>query len=163
MEKKDVIYQIKSLEKLYIRTLIPVNFEKLELGIGPSVSIPTPTQMLIIEYGIMHSNEGVFQKDLENVLNLRRATVSGVLQTMEKNGLVERVTDSEDERTKKIILKQKAIDVYKENIGRIKKLEAIVTKNISQDELEIFFNVINKMKCNLKDDLGEQKKGDKYD
>ena len=39
---------------------------------------------IIIEYILDTDNKEVNQNELENVLKLRRATVSGVLQTMEK-------------------------------------------------------------------------------
>ena len=74
--KDRILYQIKSLNKSVVRTLLSniecsINFDK----------IPTPTQMQILEYIIKNDKE-VYQKDLETILNLRRATISGVLQTM---------------------------------------------------------------------------------
>lgn len=114
------------------------------------LSAPTPTQMQIICYIIEHQNEEIYQKDLEDILNLRRATVSGVLQTMEKNNLIERVTSSNDTRTKKIILCEKTKDVFKENEKRFSELEKIITKNISVEELKVFLEVVDKMKQNMK-------------
>lgn len=72
----------------------------------------TPTQMQIIEYILEHDGSCVYQKDLENVLKLRRATVSGVLQTMEKNDFIERVIDKNDTRVKKIILNKKTSKIF---------------------------------------------------
>ena len=68
------------------------------------MQLPTPTQMQIIEYILNHTSEDIYQRDLEDILNLRRATVSGVLHTMEKNNLIRRVTDNEDTRSKKILV-----------------------------------------------------------
>lgn len=112
--------------------------------------IPTPTQMEILEYVLEHNNENIYQKDLENVLNLRRATVSGVLQTMEKNNLIERITDSIDTRTKRIILTEKSKEVFAERKKNIEDIEKIITENISKEDLEVFFKVTETMKKNIK-------------
>ena len=40
--------------------------------------------MRIIAY-IFNKNGSIYQRDLERDLNLRRATLSGILNTMEKN------------------------------------------------------------------------------
>ena len=110
--------------------------------------LPTPTQMQIIAYIMAHENEEIYQKNLENVLKLTRATVSGVLQTMEKNSLIERVVDSNDTRGKKIILNKEAEEVFKKNKIKLDKVEEILKKDIDKDSLETFFKVIIKMKEN---------------
>ena len=103
MNDNKVLYEIKSLEKMLVRELINNSDIKDKENL-----LPTPTQCQIIEYILNNKNKDIYQKDLEKVLNLRRATVSGVLHTMEKNGLIKRVTDESDTRTKKIILNKKA-------------------------------------------------------
>ena len=79
-----VLYQLKSLEKIIIRNLLK-DEEDHVLNCNNDLASLTPTQMQIVEYILNHNNEEIYQKDLENVLNLRRATVSGVLKTMKKN------------------------------------------------------------------------------
>lgn len=144
MIKMDVLYQLKSLEKMIFRLIIKDNDKKnFEL-------IPTPTQMEILEYVLEHNSENIYQKDLENVLNLRRATVSGVLQTMEKNNLIERITDSIDTRTKIIILTEKSKEVFAERKEKLEDIEKVITRNISKEELEVFFKVTETMKTNIK-------------
>lgn len=146
MEESKVLYKIKSLEKLIIRNFI---CDK-EFTIENINSHPTPTQMQIIEYVLNNDSKAIYQKDLENILGLRRATVSGVLQTMEKNGLLERVIHSEDARTKKIILNDKAKKIYLKNKNKIFELEKTITKNISNEDLTTFLKVLDIMKNNLK-------------
>jgi len=144
MENK-ILYQIKSLEKEIVKTHLcstecQINLDKM----------PTPTQMQIIDYIIKHNDEEIYQKDLEKILNLTRATVSGVLQTMEKNNLIERTSYEDDARTKKIILTKKAKDMFKQGEEKILEIEKIIIKNIDKKELEIFSKVIQEMKMNLK-------------
>lgn len=145
MRESRILYKIKSLEKMILRSFIDDSDSVEQLAVHP-----TPTQMQIIEYILEHDNKCIYQKDFEEVLNLRRATVSGVLQTMEKNGLLERVSYSEDARVKCIILNDKARRIFSKNKEKMEELENIVTKDISSDKLLIFSEVLDMMKDNLK-------------
>lgn len=143
MKEYKLLYQIKTLEKLIGRMFICCDrFEK--------IIPPTPTQMQILEYILEHPKENIYQKDLEDILNLRRATVSGVLQTMEKNNLIERIIDSEDSRVKRIILNPEAKKIFKAHEKILREIEKNIIKGIPEEELLQFLKVIHKMQNNLK-------------
>lgn len=150
MKEDKILYQIRLLDKMIYRNVCSQE-EKEQVH-----KILTPTQMQIIEYILEHEENDIYQKDLENILNLRRATVSGVLQTMEKNHLIERVINKEDTRTKKIILNRTTKKVFYKRLVKIDELEKKIVKNISEEDLTIFFKVILQMKKNIQ---VEQKKG----
>lgn len=143
MHDYKVLYEIKTLEKLIVRNIM--NEEEI-----CSMKTPTPTQVQIMEYILEHQNEEVYQKDLEDILNLRRATVSGVLQTMEKNGLLDRQIAKNDARVKKIILSKKAEQLFLEKKKQFEKTEKALVQDISEKELRTFSNVLNKMMLNAK-------------
>lgn len=143
MHDYKVLYEIKTLEKLIVRNIM--NEEEI-----CSMKTPTPTQVQIMEYILEHQNEEVYQKDLEDILNLRRATVSGVLQTMEKNGLLDRQIAKNDARVKKIILSKKAEQLFLEKKKQFEKIEKALVQDISEKELRTFSNVLNKMMLNAK-------------
>lgn len=150
MKKNNLLYQIKSLEKMIVRNLLGDNeIEKREEQANV-MQLPTPTQMQIIEYILNHTSEDIYQRDLEDILNLRRATVSGVLHTMEKNNLIRRVTDNEDTRSKKILLNNKAKELFLQNQKKMDKTEQTITQNIPKEDLEVFSRVIQMMKNNMK-------------
>lgn len=143
MEKNNsILFQIKSLEKLVARYFL----KQGKLNDLPKL---TPTQIQIMDYFLENHKEEVFQRDLEKVLELRRATVSGVLQTMEKNELIKRLVDINDTRSKKIILNEKAKEAFEDMEENIRELEFLVTRDISKEELDAFSSVITKMKDNL--------------
>ena len=152
MNDNKVLYEIKSLEKMLVRELINNSDIKDKENL-----LPTPTQCQIIEYILNNKNKDIYQKDLEKVLNLRRATVSGVLHTMEKNGLIKRVTDESDTRTKKIILNEKIPERFNEYSKKIKKIENNIIKDISDKDLEIFLKVISQMKESIRKKEGNLK------
>lgn len=137
-----VLFKIKELDKKIVRTILK---ENSDINIPPLTS----TQIQILKYMIEHQNEDVFQKDLENVLNLRRATVSGVLQTMEKNNLIKREIYENDVRVKKIILNEKTKSIFLKNKQKIDEIEKNIIKNISKKDLDKFTQIIDKLITNL--------------
>lgn len=147
MENTSVLRKIKELEHLTAKKVI-MNNSDFENNIE-SLPAPSPTQMQIMEYILANSDKEIYQKDLENILGIKRATVSGVLQTMEKNGLIERIIDENDTRTKKIILKKETREIFEKRKKIFISLEKKMTENISDDELQFFFKIIDKMEKNL--------------
>lgn len=149
MEDK-LLYNLNLLNKLIAREFICNN---KDLFCGD----PSATQMIIMNYILNHQNEDIYQKDLEEVLHLRRATVSGVLQTMEKHGLVERVLCDNDVRCKKIILKEKAKKMFDVKKIEFFKLEEVIKKGLSDEEIEIFCHIIESMQNNINEYVKRRK------
>ncbi len=104
-----------------------------------------------IIYLIKKSSEPVYQRDIEKKFNIRRSTATGILQNMEKNGLVTREPSKEDARLKQITLTKKANDSFENFEKKSVETEKKMIEGISQEELNIFFNVLEKIKSNLKD------------
>ena len=70
----------------------------------------TVSQAYVIDFISMEGKDrDIFQKDLEKQFDLKRSSISLMLNNMEKNKLIERVAVSEDARLKKIVLTEKAI------------------------------------------------------
>lgn len=134
--------------------------KKLEIEVGKKIfSItkenrmnfpPSPLQAKITKYLVENHGKEIYQRDLEEVMGVSKATISGALLTMEKNQIIERVASQNDARQKKIVLTSKSNDVYKEVKEVFKILNAELVKDISEEELKTFLNVINKMKSNIK-------------
>lgn len=141
MEDK-LLYNLHLLNKLIAREFVCNN---KDLFCGD----PSATQMIIMNYILNHQNEDIYQKDLEEALHLRRATVSGVLQTMEKHELIERVLCDNDVRCKKIILKEKAKKMFDVKKMEFFKLEEVIKKGLSDEEIEIFCHIIESMQNNI--------------
>lgn len=149
MEDK-LLYNLHLLNKLIAREFICNN---KDLFCGD----PSATQMIIMNYILNHQNEDIYQKDLEEALHLRRATVSGVLQTMEKHELIERVLCDNDVRCKKIILKEKAKKMFDVKKMEFFKLEEVIKKGLSDEEIEIFCHIIESMQNNINEYANRRK------
>lgn len=98
-------------------------------------------------------NEGkdkdVFQKDLESVFDLKRSSISLMLNNMEKSGLIERMLVKEDGRLKKIVLTEKSIKIYEKISDAIDLIENKLSENITEEELKVFQNVLNKIRNSI--------------
>lgn len=91
----------------------------------------------------------VFQKDIEEEYSLRPPTATELLKQMEKNGLILREPVPYDNRLKKIVLTDKALTYRQQVVDDLTELEEELTRGISQEEMQVFFRVIEKMMDNL--------------
>ena len=100
---------------------------------------------------LLAQTEAIFQKDIEEEFGMRASTVSELLKQMEKNGFIERKQMPYDGRLKQIIVTEKGLCYKAQVITDLATLEKKITKDISTDELELFFKVAEKMMRNLSD------------
>ncbi|WP_313528298.1 MarR family winged helix-turn-helix transcriptional regulator [Anaerotignum sp.] len=107
-------------------------------------------QVWVIEYLYENQHRDIFQRDLEADFNVRRSTVSGILQNLEKKGLIIRESVNQDARLKKISLTKDAILVHKDMLQKVAIMEEKMTENISEEEWIAFYKVLDKIKKNLK-------------
>ncbi len=91
----------------------------------------------------------VFQKDVENEFGIRRSTATGILQSMEKNGLLTREAVPYDARMKKIVLTEKALNLHNQIIERLERMERQLRDHIEADEIDAFFAIADKIMRNI--------------
>ncbi|MBR3816957.1 MAG: MarR family transcriptional regulator [Clostridia bacterium] len=108
----------------------------------------TGTHGWAIGYLYHNRDKDIFQKDFEQEFNIRRSTASSILSLMEKNGLIKRESVDYDARLKKITLTQKAIDIQLPVETAFDRFENMLKQNISEDELNVFFTVLDKINRN---------------
>lgn len=96
------------------------------------------------------AEQDVFQRDLEEEFNLRRSTATGILQLMEKSGLLYRESVDYDARLKKIVVTQKGAQCKAQVEQSIRVLEERLQRGISHEDLAVFFRVMAQMSKNLK-------------
>lgn len=140
----NILLEIKVLDKLLGRFFF-------KPGTMDEMASITQSQMQILDYIVECGKNEIYQKDLEEAVDLRRATVSGILQTMEKNQLITRVIDDTDTRTKKIILTKESEKRIAKNKEKVATLQKITTEGISDEDLETFSIVLRKMTQNVQE------------
>ena len=132
--------EIKDLDVLIAKALKNGNKNKEVLN---------HTQLQILFYLNKHFNEEVCQKDLEIKTHLKKASITGALDSLQDKGIIERKTSIEDKRKNIIVLSEKALKEKDKIKMRFEEIENELKKNISQKELNEFYSIINKMKANL--------------
>lgn len=98
---------------------------------------------------ILAQTGDVFQKDIEEEYSLRPPTATELLKKMEANGLIRREALPNDARMKRIVVTEKALKYRDVVMEDITNLEDELTRDIPEDELNIFFKVIEKMLDNV--------------
>ena len=107
------------------------------------------TQCEIVKIIIDYDMKGdiLYQKDLETILNIRKSTVSGILETMEKNKIIIRAPSNKGKIVK---LTEEALKEKDVVFNLLQTIENELIRGIEKEELEVFFRVIDKMRKNLK-------------
>ena len=103
----------------------------------------------VIGYLYNNQDKQVYQKDLEKRFEMRRSTATQMISLMEKNGLVLRQPVAHDARLKRLLLTDRAIQIHKQVEKEIEKVESLLKEGITQEELQTFFAVMDKVKSNL--------------
>lgn len=141
----DLTNEIKSLNMAIIKRLFSMHNKN-----NVSNKVPSPLQFKIINFLEENKDKDIYQKDLEKSFNISKSAISGVIKTMEKKGIVERIPVLNDARKNKIILSEKSQQFYQEKIEDMKLLSEELISGISESELKEFKRILKKMKENLK-------------
>lgn len=110
-------------------------------------------QSRMLGYLYFQSRDGkhVFQRELEKEFQIRKSSVTSVIQLMERKGLVRRIPVREDARQKELVLTEQGVAVQETVIGRLEELEALINEVLSPQEREFWFSCIQKMETRLKE------------
>ncbi len=139
---QNMILELKSVSNLIKRRIDNIfSHEDNEMVTG--------MQGFIIGYLFNHKDCDVFQKDIEEEFKIRRSTATGILQLMEKNGLIKRQFVSYDARLKKLVITTKAMDRHNLFLEGVNNMENDAKKGLSDDEVKSFIITLNKIKKNI--------------
>lgn len=84
----------------------------------------------------------VTQRDIEKHLNASNPTVSGLLDRLEDKGYIRRVIDDKDARRRIIVATAKLNEYDMEMIGKLDKFEEYILSDLSEDEKEDLFDML---------------------
>ena len=142
--QRNVISEIKNLNNCMVKKLFTLGKKEDEKF------HPRPLQVEIITYLIENKDKTIYQKDIEEKLKISKAAVSDVLNSMKGRGIITKEADVCDARRKRIIISKKAIETHDVMMKRLDSLNDSILDGISEDELNIFYKVIEKLKENMK-------------
>lgn len=149
MEKKDHIgIEVKRLDNEIHSRMAVYRSEKSQGEL-------TMMQSWILGFIYRNPQREIFQKDIEAKFSIARSTATGILQLMEKNGYIRRISLPRDARMKKLELTPKGIQMQEITLENIQRMENKLREGISQEDIEIFFRVIRKMRSNVEMEQSE--------
>ena len=110
----------------------------------------TGVQSMVIGYIYKKSQKGeVFAKDIEEEFDMRKATVTGIIQLMETNGLIERKAKEGDCRLKSIVLTPKALEIKNVVKKQIDIEEKNIVNEMTKEEQKQFLELLKRASSNL--------------
>ena len=109
----------------------------------------TVSQAYVIDFITDNKDKDIFQKDLELEFDLKRSSVSLMLNNMEKHDLIKRVPVAGDARLKKLVLTEKAVEISRKISSAIDSVEGKLLENMEQDEINSLLNMLGKIRSNI--------------
>lgn len=89
------------------------------------------------------------QKEIEVQLDISHPTVVGIISRMERSGYITCSTDETDRRNKIVTLTEKAANARSEILSQIKRDEAEMLKNFSDEEIDALRQMLEIISKNI--------------
>jgi len=106
-------------------------------------------------------NPGIIQEQLLDMIKVDRSTATRALQKLEANGFIKKETDPDNKKNKKLFPTEKGETVYpfikSENVYS----GQVALQGFSEDEKEIAFDLLQRIRKNVEKDWEFVKKGNK--
>lgn len=103
----------------------------------------------MIGYIYEHQDSGIIQKDLADVFKRKGASITSMLQGLEKKGYIERRISNENERQKNIYVLQKGINLIQDFDIAFGEVEKSITEKLTKSEKDTFIALLIKVNQNL--------------
>jgi MarR family transcriptional repressor of mepA len=123
-----------------IRSMANIRLSELDLN---------AQQGQMMGYIFENQDKGVIQRDLADHFNRKGATITSMLQGLEKKGYIKRVIPEDNERQKKITLLKKGSDLVEEFNEIFMEVEKSITQGLNEKESETFMKLLIKVKATL--------------
>ncbi len=105
----------------------------------------TSTQLKVLVLLYTHPEQVFRQKDLERELQLTNPTVTGILSNMERKGLVRRVKNPQDGRSKVVELTERSHQLKDELMDFAEDFEEKLTEKLSVPERDQLIALLKKL------------------
>ena len=126
-------------------------FKKKFITCGVSAGLDEVTLMhgWIMGYLYHNQDKAVYQKTIESDFCIKRSTVTTILQLREKKGYIRRAAVEGDARLKRIFLTEQGKEIAVKTRTMIDHMENSVVEGIEEENLEIFYQVAQKLVTNM--------------
>lgn len=129
-----------------------LNLLKRNMEKNTKIKDISPGQVRILNYIIVNSDKNIIQRDIEEEFNIRRSSATELIQKLEKKELLYRVEDENDKRIKILKVTEKGIELESNIYKYICICEQKISQGLTEDEINFFFSITEKMKRNLEEE-----------
>ncbi|MCI8766092.1 MAG: MarR family transcriptional regulator [Lachnospiraceae bacterium] len=133
-----------------IRTLSNLISRKINQMVSEEEENLTANQSWVLDYLTLHQEQDIMQRDIEKKFSIRRSTASHMLQLMEKNGYIRRISAPDDARMKKLIITEKGIEAQRRMKDRLCRFEDLFQSNITPEDLQYLKKLFKQLEENIK-------------
>ncbi|WP_035051142.1 MarR family winged helix-turn-helix transcriptional regulator [Carnobacterium pleistocenium] len=106
-------------------------------------------------------NPGIIPENLSEIIKVDRTTVSRAIQKLERNELIEKRADSVNKKIKRLFTTAKGDELARYIVKENNYSNKVALKDLSDEEVENFSRILNKIKQNTECDWDYVKKGNK--
>lgn len=122
------------------------NMEEKKVANGDDL---TPMQRWTIGFLYDHQGEEIYQKDIEELFSVSRATTSNILSLMEKKGLIERTQVEHDARRKCLRLTENSKKMMHQVEQDVREMEERILLGMTEKEKKQFHEYLDRVIQNL--------------
>lgn len=108
--------------------------------------------LTVSQFGVLVNlwrHNGTTQKELQEKLEIRPATLTGLIDGLVSKGWVTRECDSCDARFKRLFITDKGMAVKEDCLGTVYDMEKILSENLTEDENEYLLAILKKVHRNI--------------
>lgn len=114
----------------------------------------------ILRYLDEHSDEEVWQKNIETDLHIKKSALTQQLNELEAKGLIRRSISEHDSRYKCISRTERALEIHQHIMEEIEEHERLIKTGIDERDMEIFSRVLDQMIKNVSGEPKEVRRPD---
>ncbi len=107
------------------------------------------TKVQFVLLRVLSRNNGIPQNDLAFITNRDKASLTRLVNTMERKELVKRESSESDKRVNLIYITQKGRDVLSAANPTLQKINEQVQNDLSQSEIESTIRTLKKISTNI--------------
>ena len=157
---------MKTVDTVNVQEQLPENVDIGRLITNISYGIRQYFDKMYVSYGITYpqsrvlvrlvemSGKGIVnQRDLEYALGIKASSVSSLVRNLEQKGFVRCERQPQDTRNKSVLLTEKGYELENVLAEARHKVEALLVKDLSENESEILRSSLKCIMDNLDQDL----------
>ena len=102
------------------------------------------------------NEEGLTQKEFSNILGKDKTTISRLISTWEKKGLVKRKLNPNDGRAVRLTPTEKAMRLHRLAEPMVVNMDQVFKSGLSKNELILFWKFLDKIQTRVKQELSSE-------